>query len=332
MVQKALAHLPDIGCSSATVRNIMADLEAMGLVKSPHTSAGRIPTAQGYRVFVDSLLVTEPLEDTLIERYQKQYQQQLHDVHSKQAMISTASSMLSGMTHLAGMVTISKHNQGTLRHIEFLPLSEGRILVILVLNEAEVQNRVIKLDKTYSANELLTMANCINAHYAGHDISSVHHAIMTAMQQDKSDLDQAMQSVLSVAYEVFGANDAEAAPADCVIAGENHLFGAMDEGGVDQLQRLFQAFNDKRDILHVFERSMSAEGVQIFIGEESGVELFEGCSIVSAPYEMNHERIGVLGVIGPKRMPYQKVISVVDMSAKLLSMALNSKTVPPYND
>lgn len=314
---KVLAEETGLGLSSATIRNVLSDLEERGFLQSPHTSAGRIPTVKGYRMFVDSLLTVKPLDKTALQ----QVQQQLTTETNVQNLVSTASNMLSDLTRLAGLVMLPKRERILLRHVEFLSLTENRVLVILVLNEHEVQNRIIYTDRIYSESELQQAANYLNATYAGKDIHKVRKSLLTALQEERKRVDRLMQAAIDVADKVFVQSNEKN---DYVMAGQNHLLGLAEATSVQRLQQLFEAFAQKRDILHLLDQCLHADGVQIFIGEESGYSMLDECSLVTAPYFVEDQVVGVLGVIGPTRMPYDRVISIVDVTAKLLSSALNS--------
>lgn len=314
---RTLATETTLGLSPATIRNVLADLEEHGYLTSPHTSAGRIPTVRGYRFFVDSLLTTRPFDEAALRQFQQQLT--LEDKNMPSLMTS-ASNLLSELTRLTGLVMLPRREHVALRHIEFLPLSDKRVLVILVLNEHEVQNRVIYTDRVYSISELQQAANYLTATYAGQDILLVRKKILAAMQDDRTNIDSLMRTAIEVADQVFEKTPSEQ---DYVVAGQGHLLDWVDAAGVGRLRQLFDAFSNKRDILHLLDQCLNADGVQIFIGEESGYDMLDECSVITAPYSIDGQAVGVLGVIGPTRMPYERVISIVDVTAKLLSAALN---------
>ena len=301
--------------SPATIRNVMADLEELGLIRSPHTSAGRIPTARGYRLFIDSLLTVKQLDNIEL----LSLQQQIGTVGEPDSVLSSASSLLSELTSMAGVVTLPRHEQESLRQLEFLPLSGNRVLVILVLNEREVQNRIIDTTRNYSAAELQQMANYLNQTYAGRDIREVRESLLRDMEQTKLDMNRLMTSAIEMAQRAFQRGEDE----DFVLAGETNLMAYSDMADMEKLRQLFDAFNRKSDILHLLDQSIHARGVQIFVGEESGFEVLQECSVVTAPYEAEGGVAGVLGVIGPTRMAYDRVIPIVDVTARLLGAALN---------
>lgn len=308
--------------SSATVRNVMADLEERGYLISPHTSAGRIPTAQGYRLFVDSLLTMQPMDSTDL----RSLETELDPDKSVRELAETASHLLSDITSQAGLVTVPRPGQLALRQVEFLPLSGDRVLVILVVNEREVQNRIIHTGKTYSALELQRLTQMLNQRFAGQSLQQVRLGIVAAMRDDKDSIDTQMQSMLDLASKAFAssAEDVEG-DSDYVVAGESQLINAASPAEMDKLQGLFSAFQQKQDILDLVDRSIKADGVQIFIGDETGYELLDDYSVITAPYSAGGDNVGVLGVIGPTRMAYERVIPIVDVTARMLSLAMNKE-------
>lgn len=314
---RTLARDAGLDLSPATIRNVMADLEDLGYLHSPHTSAGRVPTARGYRLFIDALLHVRPLEDREVEVLRQQIDQ---PARSGVELARSVSDLLSGVTRLAGIVMLPRRKVVTLRHVEFLPLSESRVLVILVLNTQEVQNRIIQTQRPYSAIELQQAAYYLNEQFAGRDIQQARASLLRDLRETRDRLDQLMQTVLEIAEQTF-----EAEAEDYVVAGQTHLMRCTDLSDVDKLRLLFEAFNHKRDLLHLFDQCLHAEGVQIFIGDEAGFEVLEGCSVVTAPYTVEGQVLGVLGVIGPTRMAYDRVIPVVDATARLLAAALNEQ-------
>ncbi|MDS4021406.1 MAG: heat-inducible transcriptional repressor HrcA [Candidatus Competibacter sp.] len=315
---RTLARDAGLDLSPATIRNVMADLEELGYLRSPHTSAGRVPTARGYRFFIDALLNLRPLDDRVVEILRQRIDQ---PVQNRAELARLVSDLLSGVTHLAGVVMLPRRNVVTLRQVEFLPLSENRVLVILVLNAQEVQNRIIQTRRPYNAVELQQAANYLNAQFAGKDIRQVREALLRDLREARDSLDRLMQTVVEMAEQTF---ETEPDGDDYVVAGQTHLMQCADLSDLDKLRQLFEAFNHKRDLLHLFDQCLHAEGVQIFIGEESGFVVLEGCSVVTAPYTVEGQVLGVLGVIGPTRMAYDRVIPVVDATARLLAAVLNA--------
>jgi heat-inducible transcriptional repressor len=303
--------------SPATIRNIMADLEEMGLVCSPHTSAGRIPTVRGYRLFVDSLLQVKPLNCEEEQRLRDQFNPEYDD----QRLLAQTSTLLSEVTGLAAVVMLPRHDSKALRHVEFLTLSENRVLVILVFNEKDVENRIIHTTRRYSPTELQSAANYLNDAFVGKDIKTVRKDLLRELRKTRHDLDKIMQTAIEMADKAF---DTEEKQSDFVMAGEVHLMEVADlSTNMERLRDLFIAFNQKRNILHLLDQTLKARSMQIFIGEESGYDVLDNCSVVTSPYVVKDSVIGVLGVIGPTRMAYERVIPIVDLTAKLLGSALN---------
>ena len=317
---RTLSKDSGLDLSPATIRNVMADLEDMGLVSAPHTSAGRVPTPKGYRLFVDTLVRYRNPRDTDMQRLQERLQRESTDQDS---LIGSVSKMLSDITSLAGVVTVPKGQHPTLRQIEFLPLSDCRVLVILVINDSEVQNRILQLERNYTESELQQAANFINEHYAGLDMLQVRERIVNDLEHVRDSMNQAMLDIISVAHSAIGSTDTPAS--EYVMAGETNLMDFAELSDIDTLRKLFEAFSKKRLILELMDRSIHAQGVQVFIGEESGVRILDDCSVVTAPYRIDDDTIGVLGVIGPTRMAYDRVVPIVDITARLLGTALGQR-------
>jgi heat-inducible transcriptional repressor len=319
---RALSTDSELNLSSATIRNVMADLEDLGLIHSPHTSAGRVPTVSGYRLFVDSLLIIKPLDTKELTR--------LYEGLSKKEdtsnMIGVASRLIADLTKMAGVVTLPKRELVCLRHIEFLPLSHKRVLVIFVTNEQEVHNKVIHTDKLFSATELQQAGAYLGSIYGGQSLTAVRSAVLKELQDDQDRMNQAMLDAIKMAQLTFQSDPEKN---DYVLTGETNLMGFSELSGRDHLKKLFEAFSQKQDVIHLLDQSMKAEGVQIFIGEESGCQAFDHCSLVTSSYSVDDEVVGVLGVIGPTRMAYEKIIPFVDITAKILGAALNPKTSTP---
>ncbi len=315
---RTLARDAGLDLSPATVRNVMADLEEMGLVSAPHTSAGRIPTVEGYRLFVDSLLKIKPLNEQEIARLKSQ----LNPGHGSPKLLESASSLLSAVTHMAGIVMLPRHRQISFRQIEFLPLSGTRVLAILITNEEEVLNRIIITERTYSSAELEQAANYFNRTFSGCSLQKVREAILKDMREARADMDRIMARAMAMAEQVLEPIDAKD---DCVIAGQTNLMSFNELADMEHLKTLFDLFTEKHQILHLLDGCLEAEGVQIFIGEESGYQPFDNCSVITSPYKIDNEVVGVLGVIGPKRMAYDRVIPIVDVTAKLLGAALKQR-------
>jgi heat-inducible transcriptional repressor len=317
---RALSRESGLQLSSATIRNVMADLEELGFVSSPHTSAGRVPTDKGYRFFVDTLLQLRPLDEAASAQIRRQFEAS-RDASTD--LIATVSQLLSSATRLAGVVTLPRQRQSALTQIEFVGLSENRVLVVLVFNGREVQNRVIQLERHYSPDELKRASNYLNEQFRGRTLTEVRHEILRQLSEARAHLNQIMLDAITVAQQVFEGS--EESRLEYVIKGETNLMGVAELTSVEKLRRLFEAFNEKRDFLHLLDHSLKAEGVQIFIGHESGYQILDDCSVVTAPYADGESVVGVLGVIGPTRMAYERVIPIVDLTAKLLGAALNSR-------
>lgn len=314
VASKALATLPDVTVSPATVRNIMGQLETVGLVTSPHTSAGKVPTNQGFRFFVDSLLNIEPLEPGRVQELQSELNPDL----SPAELVANASDLMSEITQMTCLITTPIRNKVNLRHVEFVRLDDERVLVILVLNDREVQNRVVHIEQSYSDIELTQAANFINREYGGHSLLDVRQAILESMQADKDRMDGLMQAALDVASAAFAEPQVESQ--ELVVSGESRLLDFSEDTG--KIKLLFEAVSRKGRVLHLLDRCLESSGVQIFIGEESGYQPLGEMSLVTAPYDVHGDVAGVLGVIGPTRMAYQEVIPIVDITARLLSAAM----------
>ncbi len=320
---RTLSKDTNLELSPATIRNVMADLEDLGLLHSPHTSAGRIPTVRGYRLFVDNLLRVNDLNSSEVQ----QIARELDPENDFSSLMQRTSSMLSDITQLAGVVMLPRTEQSTLQHIEFVALSSNRVLVILVVNDREVQNRIINTSKTYSASELQQISNYLNELFAGKDLTYVRATILDELEKMKEQVNQSMQSAIEMAQMAFNSDTANSDidSDELLFSGQTNLMDVAELCEVDKLKKLFESFNQKRDILHLLEQAINADGMQIFIGEESGYDVLDNCSVVTSPYEVDGHILGVLGVIGPTRMHYERVIPIVDITAKMLGVALNSK-------
>ena len=318
---RALSRDSGLSLSSATIRNVMADLEELGFVSSPHTSAGRVPTDRGYRFFVDTLLRVQPVDQLAVDELRRHLGAAPYD--SSKSLVATASQLLSNFTRLAGVVTVPKSQAAAITQIEFVGLSDNRVLVVLVFNGREVQNRIIRLDRHHSADELKRAANFLNEQLVGRTLDQARSEILRQLQEARETMNALMVEAISMAQQAFQQEAGEGL--EYVIAGETNLMGAAQLNDVEKLRRLFEAFNEKRDFLNLLDQSLHAEGVQIFIGHESGFQVLDDCSIVTAPYRGDEGAVGVIGVIGPTRMAYERIIPIVDLTAKLLGSALNSR-------
>jgi heat-inducible transcriptional repressor len=312
-----LAKKCQLEISSATVRNVIADLEKMGLVKSPHTSSGRIPTVEGYRLFIDNLLTVSPMGPKELHHLQSG----INSEEGTQVLLESATAMLSDLTKMAGIVTVPQEAKETIRQIEFLPLSENRILVILVYGEHDVRNKIIHSKRAYSTDELIRIANCLNAEFIGKDLAVVRKNLVNEMENARHSMDMIMLNAIKMANQIFS----ESNHPDYIIAGETNLMQYQEMADVSRLKQLFDVFSDKQTILNLLDQSVHAPGVQIFIGYEAGSDALEDCSIISATYTADDEVIGTLGVVGPTRMAYDRVIPIVDVTAKLLGSILKKR-------
>jgi heat-inducible transcriptional repressor len=318
---RTLAKSSGLDLSPATIRNIMADLEDAGLVAAPHTSAGRIPTAQGYRVFVDSLLEMRPLGEPQVE----QLRRELPTGAATPALLGSASALLSEITRFVGVVSVPRHDEFPFRHIDFVALDANRLLVILVFTDGQVQNRVIETQHVYSPSELEQTANYLNTNFAGMRLDEIRQRLLREMREEGARLNRLLSTAVEVAQQAFQSP----ADNDMLVSGQTNLMGVHELSEVDRLRDLFDAFQRKRDLLQLLERCSRADGVRLFIGEESGFAALGGYSLVTAPYGVGNRVLGVLGVIGPTRMAYERVIPVVATTAQLISGALNRSTTPP---
>ena len=294
----------------------MSELEERGYLASPHTSAGRVPTAQGYRFFVDTLLQIGPVEQGAVTALNAG----LDPNRSASELVQTASNLLARITYQTGIVTVPKPAGQQLRQIEFLPLSGNRVLAILVINERDVQNRIIELQQPMTEEQLRAAADFINQRYAGNDLSRVKTEIVREMTEARSRIDAYLSAALELANAAIETPEQSE---NVVVAGEASLLNQAAPGDMQKLRELFDAFERKRDLLELLERCSRADGIQIFIGEEAGFDVFGDFSVITAPYAQGTQSLGVLGVIGPTRMAYERVIPIVDVTARMLSAALS---------
>ncbi len=315
VASSALVRSSGLSVSSATVRNVLVDLEERGYLTSPHTSAGRVPTAQGYRFLVNTLMVSPQAEQLGVD-----LRDYLNPDLSSRELVRSASELLSTLTHQAGLVMMPRTDEALLRHVEFLPLSGERVLVILVLGDHDVQNRIIHTRETFGREALQQAANYINRAWAGKPLSQIRAGVLKAMASEREQIDSMMRRAIEAASEAMQAP--ESSP-DYVVSGEAHLLEQASAEHFDRLRDLFQAFQSKQDILHLMDRCIEAQGVQIFIGEESGYEVLDDYSVITAPYQNGQHSVGVLGVVGPTRMAYDRVIPVVDLTARMLGAILS---------
>ncbi|CAM4416665.1 heat-inducible transcriptional repressor HrcA [Bordetella tumbae] len=298
--------------SPATIRNVMADLEDLGLIHSPHTSAGRVPTPRGYRMFVDSLLAVQPYE------FQpQQFGEAALTATEPSRAVNAAAALLSNLTQFAGVVLTPKRAQ-VFRQIEFIRLSGKRVLLIIVTPDGDVQNRILTVQRDYSEAELLEAGNFFNVHFAGKSFDAVRRTLTTELAQLRDDISRLMQAAVEAGAEAAEDGD------DVIISGERKLLDVTDiASDMDRLRKMFSLFEKKTDLLQLLDTSSRAQGVQIYIGGESQLLPMEELSVITAPYGVDGRVIGTLGVIGPTRMAYERVIPIVDITARLLSNAFS---------
>jgi heat-inducible transcriptional repressor len=317
---RTLSRASGLELSPATIRNVMADLEELGLIASPHTSAGRVPTARGYRLFVDTMLTARPLDLDAVQAAQPELaaaREQLHP-DQPQRVIAQAAALLSSLSSFVGVVSAPR-KAGVFHHIEFLRLGERRVLVILVAPDGDVQNRVIFTARDHSQAELLEATSHLNAHYAGLTLEEVRSRLKGEIEALRGEIASLMQAAVDAGSEALAESSDHV-----VVSGERNLLGVQDFGNdMGSLRRLFDVFERKTDLMRLLDVSSRAEGVRIFIGGESQVVPFEQLSVVTAPYEVDGRVVGTLGVIGPTRMPYDRMIQIVDITARLVGHALS---------
>ena len=309
---RTLSRASGLELSPATIRNVMSDLEELGLIVSPHTSAGRIPTARGYRLFVDTMVMSKrdprALESMVAPSLAPD---------QPQKVLSNAAQMLSSLSHYVGVV-MAPRRTSVFRHIEFLRLSEKRLLLIIVSPDGDVQNRVLLTEVDYSPTELIEAANFLNSHYAGLGLEEVRERIKSEVEALRGEIGTLMQAAVRVGSEAIESRD------ELVVAGERNLLAVSDfSSDMDSLRKLFSLFEQKAQLMRLLDVSSRAEGVRIYIGGESQVVPYQELSVVTAPYEVDGQIVGTLGVIGPTRMPYDKMIQIVDITSKLVSSALS---------
>jgi heat-inducible transcriptional repressor len=310
---RALSRHSGLELSPATIRNVMADLEEMGLIASPHTSSGRVPTPRGYRFFVDSLMVVKPLEASEVHRLEGELA-----ADRPTQMVNAAASLLSQLTQFAGVVMTPKRREAAFRHLEFLRLSDRRVLLIIVTPEGDVQNRILHTDRAFTPSQLIEASNFFNQNFAGQPFSTIRGRLADELRALREDIAGLMTAAVDAGEGAFAQEEA------LLVTGEKNLLNAEDlASNMERLRRLFDLFEQKTSLLHLLDLSQRADGVQIYIGGESGLVPLDECSVVTARYEVGGQVIGTLGVIGPTRMAYERVIPIVDVTAKLLSNALS---------
>ena len=311
---RTLSQQTGLSLSPATIRNVMSDLEELGLIRAPHTSAGRIPTSQGYRFFIDSLLKVRPLNSLTVDEIKSRFVQG----NDAKELTSAASELLSEVTQFAGVVVLPNLTVTAFRQIEFMKLSSHRVLVILVTDDGRVQNRVISNEREYSDSELVQAANFFNQRYRGQTLSKVKNQLLREMKSDSEQINELMETAVTIASGIFVDDDEESV----MLSGEEKLLDVPDFAAIEKIRKIFETFKTRHSLLSLLDQSIKARGVSIFVGDESGFDGLDDCSVVTAPYEVEGQSIGVLGVIGPTRMRYEHVISVVDVTAHMLGNAL----------
>ena len=310
---RTLSKAPGIELSPATIRNVMSDLEDLGLISSPHTSAGRIPTARGYRLFVDTMLTSQ--RDPFVATGQMSSARLAPD--QPQKVISNAAHMLSSLSQFVGVV-MAPRRTSVFKHIEFLRLSEKRFLVIIVSPDGDVQNRVIFTEMDYAQSQLIEAANFLNSNYAGMAMEQVRERLQNEVEALRGEIAALMHEAVKVSSEAIASRE------EVVVSGERNLLAVSDfSGDMGNLRKLFDLFEQKAQLMRLLDVSSRAEGVRIYIGGESQVISYQELSVVTAPYEVDGRVVGTLGVIGPMRMPYEKMIQIVDITSRLVSSALN---------
>jgi heat-inducible transcriptional repressor len=322
---RTLAKRSGLDVSPATIRNILADLEDIGLVAAPHASAGRVPTAQGYRVFVDSLLQLPSLPEPELARLRAS----MPSGGGTQSLLANASELLSAMSQFVGVVTVPQRAAFAFKHIDFVPIDGNRLLVILVFTDNEVQNRIVAVRRAYSASELEQTANYLNQHFAGVPLADIRSRLVLELREARSEMERVLSAAVEISEQALAEGPAGPGSGDMLVAGQPRLIGSPDLADMDRLRQLFEAFSRKREILGLLERCTQAPGVRVFIGEESGLAPLDACAVVTAPYVSEGRVLGVLGVIGPTRMAYDRVIPMVRATADLLGEALNTEPKVP---
>ena len=315
---RVLSKETDLSLSPASIRNIMSDLEECGLIESPHTSAGRIPTQKGYRIFINTLLDAVPVNPQSLGRLEHR----LRSATDAKSLLQIASETLSQLTSFAGIVLEPSKKHAHIRQIEFLKLPNQRVLTILITTDGQVQNKTSDACREYSESELIAAANFFNAEYATKTLEAVRLELLKYMQSEHKDMHREMRTAFNIAGQMF--DDSESQNEAVLISGENNLLSVPDFAELEKLKQLLDTLKTRQILFDLLQRGMEAQGMNVFIGEESGYQIFKHCSLICAPYEVDNERVGMLGVIGPTRMQYNEVISVVDVTAKLLGNSLSA--------
>ena len=313
-----LSKTSDLGVSSATIRNVFVDLEDLGYIYSPHKSAGRVPTELAYRMFVDKMIKVQPVNNDLIKKLKPNLSQNIE----RKNIVKNTNDILSNITGLTGLISLPTQKNMQLKQIDFLNLSDNKILAILINKNNDVENKIINLEKNYSASELQEAANHLNKIISGQSVHRIRKILLNELDDMRKDMNSIMSSAITFGKKLFLDNDDTNKDDDLLVSGQTRLMNCKELSDIEKLKTLFEAFNEKNNILHLLDKSIASDGVKIFIGAESGYNVLDDCSVVSAPYKFDNDVVGVLGVIGPKRMAYDRVIPIVDITAKLLTDAL----------
>jgi heat-inducible transcriptional repressor len=310
---RALSKYSKLDLSPATIRNVMSDLEELGFIASPHTSAGRVPTPRGYRFFVDTLMTVKPLEREATSEVEGKIKPD-----QPQRVISVAAQVLSNLSQFAGVV-LTPRRASAFEHIEFMRLSDSRVLLIIVSPEGDVQNRILFTDHPFTSTQLIEAANYLNQNFAGLSFDAIRERLKLELHEIRDDITRLMQAAVEASSEVISETSE-----GVVISGERNLLENADlSSNMDQLRRLFALFEQKTSLMQLLDVSTRAQGIQIYIGGESELLPMDDMTVVTAPYHVDGRIVGTLGVIGPTRMAYERVIPIVDITAKLLSSALS---------
>jgi len=312
-----LSKSQDIDISSATIRNVFVDLEDLGYIYSPHKSAGRVPTELAYRMFVDKMIKVQPVNTNLIKKLKLNLTQDFE----RKNIVKRTNEILSNITELAGVISLPTSQNAEIKQIDFLSLDDNKILAILINKNNDVENKIINLDKTFSSSELQEAANYLNSIISGQSLIEIRKILLNDLEEMRKDMNDIMLSAITFGKKLFLDSDNTNRNDDLLITGQTKLMSCKELSDIEKLRTLFEAFSEKNSILHLLDQSISSNGVKIFIGAESGYNVLDDCSIVSAPYKFDNDVIGVLGVIGPKRMAYDRVIPIVDITAKLITEA-----------
>ena len=311
---RTLSKSSGLDLSPASIRNTMKDLEDLGFITSPHTSAGRIPTQLGYRLFVDSLLTVKPLDDKVVTSLKDQM-----NIGDNKKIINNAADILSTLTQFAGVVLIPKAKKTIFKHLEFIGLSEKKILVIIVTNDGNVQNKIVMTEKSYTHDDLVEAANYFNQNFSGNTFAKVKDTLVDELSKMHADMIKLMTAAIEAGNDVISPESES-----IVITGQSNLIQSEELAkNISSLRKIFEVFEKRTALMKLLDKSQLAEGIQIFIGNESGYSSLDECSLITSPYETDGEIVGTLGVIGPTRMAYERVIPIVDITAKLLSNALS---------